>query len=462
MPVVRGSVGALSLVDPVDFLTPVLSVVERQQKQQALALEQQRLEQLNQYRQSQLALQALEQGRLLEQQRIEQGKNVINTLTNLYKATKNPELQYDYISRIISTTNDIFGTNLTVPNRDVYFSNQNAYKTLLNELDKTVKDKGLSPEQKEQKILLIQSEVNKLGQSERFAPLVKGAEKLITSERLKQRGLAAEKLIPGIGEAVRTGVPTPIITQAVKPPEEKPLTLSQSDAQLMQKAFRVGIENLNPAEQARFNSLTAKRGISFRVAPDGTIEFAQGAELGEPTPAFKTQIQKETADAVKSLQEFRALRQKVTPESFGITSELAKAIQETFEFISPGSTPKWAADITRNRDKLFRQINEAFALWIKALTGVQFGEKEAKRLKKGFPNQGDNYAEFMNKLDDIEDSYIRSIARLKRFGYPSDKKIRTNIFNSVPLSDITPAEIEAVKKEFGISSDKPDYRRLWR
>jgi hypothetical protein len=192
-----------------------------------------------------------------------------------------------------------------------------------------------------------------------------------------------------------------------------------------------------------------KKGVQLTVGPDGTIEFSQGGALQQPTKPFQTQIQKETFSAATGLQELTALKQKVTPELFGIAASLKKGLQEVSEFFAPGSTPKFAAIPTANRDRLFRQSEESFALWVKKLTGVQFGEKEATRLKKGYPHSKDNYAEFTTKLDDIINSYVRSIARLRRFNNPTDPRVRNQVFNAVPLSAITQDEINSVKTEFG-------------
>lgn len=211
--------------------------------------------------------------------------------------------------------------------------------------------------------------------------------------------------------------------------------------------------NITPTRQQELVLLKqALRGKGL----SGSITLADGTQitLGEkegPTPPFKTQIQKETFSTVTGLQELASLKEKITPESFGAVSVLKKAMQESFEFFSPGSTPKWVAETTTNRDKLFRQSGESFALWIKKLTGVQFGEREAERLKKGYPNADDNFAEYTNKFEDIVDSYVRSVARLKRFESPSDPNIRKQIFNAVPLSSITQEEIAAVKQSFGMA-----------
>lgn len=230
---------------------------------------------------------------------------------------------------------------------------------------------------------------------------------------------------------------------------KKAPTKASIQGQVLQK-FISG-EKLNPQEQAVYQGMQ-KKGTNVRFNPDtGTFEVSIGGELSQPTPTFQTQIQKETDATVRGVQGFITMRDKITPEAFGVTSKLAKGMQEVSEFFSPGSTPKWAADITVKRDKLFRQTEQDFALWVKQLTGVQFGEKEATRLKKGYPNAEDNYAEFNNKFEDIFDSYIRSIARLKRFNNPTNPKIRSQIFNAVPLGVITLEEIETVKQDFGLT-----------
>jgi hypothetical protein len=217
-------------------------------------------------------------------------------------------------------------------------------------------------------------------------------------------------------------------------------------------------KKLSPGEQNVLQT-TQTKGFQVTTKPDGTtvVEFG-GTGIQEPTRPFKTQIQKETFSAQKGLGELITLREKITPESFGVTSSMQKGIQEVFEFISPGSTPEEIAKPIASRDKLFRQSEEAFALRVKELTGVQFGEKEATRLKKSFPNAQDNFAEFQNKLDDLIDSYLRSIARLKRFNAPTDRNVIKSIINSVPLGTITEEEIEAVKKDFGLSESDAQER----
>jgi hypothetical protein len=212
-------------------------------------------------------------------------------------------------------------------------------------------------------------------------------------------------------------------------------------------------EELSSGEQSVLQT-TQKKGFHVTTKPDGTtvVEFG-GTGVQEPTRPFKTQIQKETFSAQKGLGELIALKEKITPESFGITASIQKGMQEVFEFISPGSTPKGIAKPAADRDKLFRQGEETFALRVKQLTGVQFGEKEATRLKKSFPNADDNFAEFNNKIDDLIDAHLRSIARLKRFNNPTDRNVINSIVNSVPLGTITKEEIEDVRKEFGLSED---------
>ena len=215
--------------------------------------------------------------------------------------------------------------------------------------------------------------------------------------------------------------------------------------------LRPGITDKEKADLVSLKQSLKGKGLSGNITlPDGTAISIGDAALQTPTKPFTTQIQKETFSAQKGLGELIALRAKITPESFGVTSSLQKGVQEAFEFFLPGSTPKGVAKPIRNRDRFFRQAEEAFALRVKELTGVQFGEKEAQRLKKSFPNAEDNFAEFQNKVDDLTDSYIRAIARLKRFGNPTDRNIVKSIANSVPLGEITPEEVNSVRAEFGL------------
>jgi hypothetical protein len=211
------------------------------------------------------------------------------------------------------------------------------------------------------------------------------------------------------------------------------------------------------------------KGLSGTISvPDGkggfvTVSIGEASKIAQPTPTFTTQVQKETYAGVKGIQELFALKKKFSKESFGIVSDVKKGFQEFFEYFKPGSTPVSIAGDVKSRDKLFRQANLAFAEFVKDLTGVQFSEKEAKRLKKGFPNEDDNYAEFQNKLEDLIDAHLRSLVRLSRFdpsinldnilGENRDKLEQA--INSVALDSISEEEVMFMRQKFD-----PEFQEL--
>lgn len=450
MPIVQSGGAPLYIPEPIDLVRPALAGAQIRQGQRRLGLAERAQGSLEQYRQQQVGLAEQQQAQEQQKQKLETARSTINTLSSLYKATNDPERQFDYTTRIISTLNDASGTNIALPSRNTFFANQNAYKSLLNEFDKTVKDKNLSPEQKQQKFLIIQSEVNRLGRSEQFAPLAKRTEGLIERGRMGLRGEAAEQLIPGrgIGEAVKREVPTPIITQAITP--RKAPTKAGIEGEVISK-FMKG-EQLTPQEQTVMRG-AYRKGFSITL-PDGTTIQQGGIGGGifaEPTPAFKTQTQKELFGARKSLDSLREIRKAFKPEVFGFGGAVRGKVSRFVDNVSPELLPErgvFSKRFINEEVSAKRRAEESFNIYKKNITGVQFSVKELEFLKKAWPVPTDSPTVFEAKLRDVEDSTIRSIARLIRFGYPERTPNKSEVFG-VSLSDISPEEMKRTEALLG-------------
>jgi hypothetical protein len=239
-------------------------------------------------------------------------------------------------------------------------------------------------------------------------------------------------------------------------PEE--LTLTQSDSQLLQYAYRVGIDNLNPAQRARFIKLTAtSKGMSLKVNPDGTVEFAQGGVFDKPTPAFKTQAQKELVGIRKSLDSLNEIQKAFKPELFGYGGAVRGGVSRFIDNISEKLLPEtgvFSKGFLNDEVSAKRRAEESFNIYKKNITGVQFSVKELEFLKRAWPVPSDSPTVFIAKLNDVKDSHVRSVARLLRFGYkftdegkminPDSPPDKSQIFG-VSLSDITPEEMERTR-----------------
>lgn len=134
------------------------------------------------------------------------------------------------------------------------------------------------------------------------------------------------------------------------------------------------------------------------VAPLGG---SQEEESKQNMPLSKTNVtrqQQEIADMMKSLETLEQAGKKYSDEYLTLAGRGQAMVGSWLS--SLGMDNAWT-QFTEDRSEFTSMLGRYFALYMKTMSGVQFGEKEMARREKDVINEKDNPAEFKGKLKSL-------------------------------------------------------------
>ena len=232
--------------------------------------------------------------------------------------------------------------------------------------------------------------------------------------------------------------------------------------------------------EERMKKLAVQSGMSLRVGPDGTVEFAQGAGAdlrtpGELTRGTKGLVQEDAYKLGAQMQSLRNVRQQYDPAYQQLPTQAVQTIQSWKEWLGGELSPEdrlAKQKYSAYRSDVFDQLNKMLNM----LSGAAVSEHEMGRLKESMPHAGDSPADFEGKIIGLQRRTAQATARANYvlsqglvvneyalgdmpglMGDMGDKYADDLAARGVPDAQISSAVDALLLKQFGVTYNEVRY-----